>query len=97
MAGAGAGAGEEQSELREQLFPSLRIFDEDRADGAVLRCLQDLLDRIPCGITFGAIVSHMAFPTHTSWSTRTRNLRATDRPYCQVTGSDFSDRNVMLG
>src|SRR3984893_11662972 len=26
--------------------------------------------------TFGAIVSHMAFPTQTSWSTRTRNLRA---------------------
>src|SRR5580704_15761083 len=30
--------------------------------------------------TFGAIVSHMAFPTHTSWSTRTRSLRATDSP-----------------
>src|ERR1700730_17451603 len=26
--------------------------------------------------TFGAMVSHMAFPTHTSWSTRTRSLRA---------------------
>src|SRR5260370_3550967 len=30
--------------------------------------------------TFGAIVSHMALPTQTSWSTRTRNLRATDWP-----------------
>src|SRR5204863_4414165 len=29
--------------------------------------------------TFGAIVSHMAFPTQTSWSTRTRSVRATDR------------------
>src|SRR2546430_7415192 len=26
--------------------------------------------------TLGAIVSHMAFPTQTSWSTQTRSLRA---------------------
>src|SRR5260370_23620247 len=30
--------------------------------------------------TFGAIVTHMALPTQTSWSTRTRSLRATGRP-----------------
>jgi hypothetical protein len=30
--------------LGEQLFPSLRILDEDRTDGAILRCLDDLLD-----------------------------------------------------
>src|SRR6516162_10097702 len=27
--------------------------------------------------TFGAMVSHMALPTQTSWSTQTRSLRAT--------------------
>src|SRR5438132_4526996 len=30
--------------------------------------------------TLGAIVSHMAFPTQTSWSTQTRSLRAIDGP-----------------
>jgi hypothetical protein len=36
-------------------------------------------------------------PTQTSWSTRMRSLRATAASYCQVTGSDFSERKVMLG
>jgi hypothetical protein len=45
----------------------------------------------------GANVSHIALPTHVAWSTRMRNLRGTDTSYCQVTGSDLSDRKVMLG
>ena len=47
--------------------------------------------------TLGAIVSHIALPTQTSWSTRMRSLRANDHSYCQVTGSDFSDRKLMFG
>ena len=47
--------------------------------------------------TLGAIVSHIALPTQTSWSTRTRSFRAMASSYCQVTGSDFSDWKVMLG
>ena len=40
----------ERLHLREQLFPGLRILDEDRADRAVLGRLQDLLDRVARGI-----------------------------------------------
>src|SRR6266403_1940905 len=36
--------------LREQLFPGFRVLDEDRADRAVLGCLEDLLDRVAGGI-----------------------------------------------
>src|SRR2546423_11093426 len=32
--------------LREQLFPGLGVFDEDRAHRATLRGLEDLLDRV---------------------------------------------------
>jgi hypothetical protein len=39
----------------------------------------------------------MALPTQRLWSTRTRTFLAIAVPYCQLIGSDFSDRKVMLG
>src|SRR5215472_2149912 len=40
------GGGYDQDWLREQLFASFRILDKDRADWAVLRRFEDLLDSV---------------------------------------------------
>src|SRR5256885_17051794 len=47
--------------------------------------------------TLGAKVSHIAFPTHSRWSTRTRSWRGIAASYFQLIGSDFSDRKGKLG
>src|SRR6267154_5127756 len=59
--------------LTGQFSAASRIFSTVSAAGSTASDWRLSLRRN----TFGAIVSHMAFPTHTSWSTRTRNLRAT--------------------
>jgi hypothetical protein len=96
--------------LWEQLFPSLCILDEDGADGAVLGGLEDFLDGVTGGIdSFRLTV--LIEPKHV-WGDRLAHgipdayvVVYSDAQlaghwaasYCQVTGSDFSDRNVMLG
>src|SRR5439155_7140256 len=61
--------------LTGQFSAASRIFSTVSAAGSTASDWRLSLRRN----TFGAIVSHMAFPTQTSWSTRTRSVRATDR------------------
>src|SRR5438045_4990043 len=69
--------------LTGQFSAASRIFSTVSAAGSTASDWRLSLRRN----TFGAIVSHMAFATQTSWSTRTRTLGATASPHRQVTSN----------
>jgi len=100
----------EGQQLGEQLLPGLRVLDEDRADRAILRCLQDLLDSVGCRIDgfrlavvveakhlWGDRLAHSVPDAYVVVHPDAQLASQLTAPYCQMTGSDFSDRKVMLG